>query len=631
MGLDISKIKIIIWDLDDTFWRGTLSEGGITPIKSNVDFLRLSSLRGVVNSVCSKNSYDETIDKLKEIGANEYIVFPSIDWTPKGERIKRILESMGLRPANALFLDDNPVNLNEALHYCPELMIGTPDIIPQLIEAYSKLPESDTKLKRLAQYRVLERKNSAKSHFSSNEDFLMHCNLKVEIHDDCSSHIDRIAELVQRSNQLNYTKLRPSKEDLLNTINDPNVKCGYVTVKDKFGDYGLVGFFAIKSNECIHFLFSCRTIGQGVEQYVYASLGYPKLTVVGNVIAMVDNSPKPKWINKEAVQPSNTNNNSRCNNVRILFKGPCDLMEMTKYINGTCDITEEFTYVGSKGNTIESQNHSASLVALKAYNDNEKAVVLTDCFFLDKDFYSSKLYTDSFDVVFISSLSEPNLGQYRKMGTDLIVPFAEYSYPITNPKNWQGYISGDIENYRNTFSEDALCKFSSSYEFVGTSTPVIFVERLKFVLSNLVNPRSTVCVVLGSETPYLKNDREAYRDRHKVLKEYNDAIRAFAKKEPRIKLLDVNEFISSQDDFNGNINHFSVKIYYQMAQKAIEIINAVAPQSGIQASSKLRIIYDAYVLSPIKGCVKRVVNKDSQLFRFLQLIYRKLIHSNWKN
>ena len=69
--------------------------------------------------------------------------------------------------------------------------------------------------------------------------------------------------------------------------------CGYVTVSDKFGDYGIVGFFAIENGWCEHFLFSCRTIGLGIEQYVYASLGWPALQVVGEVVKEVDKSPAP--------------------------------------------------------------------------------------------------------------------------------------------------------------------------------------------------------------------------------------------------------------------------------------------------------------------------------------------------
>ena len=31
--MDASKIKLIIWDLDETFWNGTISEQKVAPVK----------------------------------------------------------------------------------------------------------------------------------------------------------------------------------------------------------------------------------------------------------------------------------------------------------------------------------------------------------------------------------------------------------------------------------------------------------------------------------------------------------------------------------------------------------------------------------------------------------------------
>jgi hypothetical protein len=37
----MNKIKLVIWDLDETFWKGTLSEEGIIPIQSNIELISL--------------------------------------------------------------------------------------------------------------------------------------------------------------------------------------------------------------------------------------------------------------------------------------------------------------------------------------------------------------------------------------------------------------------------------------------------------------------------------------------------------------------------------------------------------------------------------------------------------------
>ena len=61
-------------------------------------------------------------------------------------------------------------------------------------------------MKRLAQYRILEQKREAKNKASDNLQFLYSTNTQVSIHKDCLNQLDRIAELVMRTNQLNFTK-----------------------------------------------------------------------------------------------------------------------------------------------------------------------------------------------------------------------------------------------------------------------------------------------------------------------------------------------------------------------------------------------------------------------------------------
>ena len=204
----LQNIKLVIWDLDDTFWKGTLSEGEIQPIKENIDLVRDLTDRGVVNAICSKNDYNPAINKLTEIGVADYFVFNSIDWTPKGERVKNIIKDMGLRPANTLFIDDNIVNLNEAAFYCEDLMIAEPVIIYDLKEQVTKVPVNDQRHSRLKNYKILEQKRDSKASYSDNESFLFSTNTKVQIKKDCIVQLDRLHELVMRTNQLNFTKNR---------------------------------------------------------------------------------------------------------------------------------------------------------------------------------------------------------------------------------------------------------------------------------------------------------------------------------------------------------------------------------------------------------------------------------------
>jgi len=580
--MELDKIKLIIWDLDETFWKGILSEGPICPIQENIDLIKSLTDHGIVNSICSKNDWQPTIDKLKELEVDDYFVFKSIDWTPKGPRISKLIKDMGLRPVNCLFIDDNIVNLNEAKFYEKDLMIAEPSIIPELKAFLDAIPPSDLIHKRLKNYQVLEKKQAAKAEATDNLAFLYDSNTRVEIHRDCMEHIERISELVARTNQLNYTKVRSSKEEIEALCKDGNVDTGYVTVRDHFGDYGIVGFFAVKDHRCLHFLFSCRTIGQGVEQYVYATLGHPLLEVKGEVVNPVTKDGAPAWINQNIITPDAKKEKSH---MKIILKGACDLKVMSEYLQ-TDNVIEEFTYTGKqKGNWIEHQNHSINFLQWSFLSDAVKQELLDECIFNDEEMFDTSIYDDDIAIIFVSTMIEPNLGIYRRKKDGLEIAFGEYLYPLTDPSNWDKYINGEIFDAQNKFTKEWLNYFSKKYEFVGHLTPEQILNQAKELLKK-VNPHTKVCYMLGSEIPYEKNTQKNYEGRHLVYKAINDLFREYAKQENRLLLIDLNTIIRGQQDFTNNINHFHRRVYYEIASKANEYIGSVTGEK-LEQKSKL--------------------------------------------
>ncbi|MCF0187804.1 MAG: HAD-IIIC family phosphatase, partial [Bacteroidaceae bacterium] len=236
--MDIGKIKLIIWDLDDTFWRGTLSEGEVELIDENVALLKTLNANGIINSICSKNDFGKTKARLEEAGLWDQFVFASIDWTPKGARVAQIIKDMALREENVLFIDDNPLNLQEARFFSPKLLTLEAADISKLLEAASDLDPKAENFKRLEQYRVLEKKVCERKQSSSNEDFLRQSNIRVVIHEDCKAEIERIHEMILRTNQLNYTKNRMEMAELKTLFEDESFRHGTVYARDNYGDYG---------------------------------------------------------------------------------------------------------------------------------------------------------------------------------------------------------------------------------------------------------------------------------------------------------------------------------------------------------------------------------------------------------
>lgn len=568
-NLDLSKIKLIIWDLDDTFWKGTLSEGPVIPISENITLLHSLTDHGIVNSICSKNDYEQTLLKLKELNVNDLFVFKSIDWTPKGQRISKLIKDMGLRPVNCLFLDDNIVNLNEAKFYEKDLMIAEPSIIPDIEAYFANIPVNDSKHKRLKNYQILEQKQQAKAHASDNLEFLYDSDTRVEIKHDCLAHLDRIYELVNRTNQLNFTKLRSTKEEIEQICQDKSIQTGYVEVRDKFGEYGIVGFYAVQNNKCLHFLFSCRTIGQGVEQYVYAILKYPQLDVIGEVVNSVTKDPVPGWINQDVKKM--TNNSTKLCHKKIILKGGCDLKIMSTYLN-TDNIIEEFTYTSPlRHNLIENQNHSTNYLQWPFLSDIEKQQIIKECVFADEKMFDTSVYKKDIAIIFISTLAEANLGIYKRKNDGFQIAFGEKSYPLTDPLNWDLYVNKKVFDALNNFSIEWLKEFSNKYEFIGFLSPKqIYRNALSFL--SKVPSTTKVCYILGSEMPFIKNTQENYKDRHIINKKINDLFRSLAKENDRVLIIDINDFLRGQEDFTNNINHFHRRVYYEIATKANDYI-----------------------------------------------------------
>ncbi len=602
--------------MDDTFWSGTLSEGGASLPHEHAQLLRDLTDCGIINSICSRNEFEPTQKHLQELGVWDLFVFPSINWESKGPQLKDKLDKMALRPVNVLFLDDNPSNLGEAKHFLPEIQTGGPELIPELIRQANTLEKKDLQHKRLAQYKVLETKDLVSKSYTSNEDFLYDSHIQVEVHHDCKSQIKRVHELLLRSNQLNYTKKRISIEELESILSNPGYDCGYVNVKDRFGDYGLVGFYAKKDNRLEHFLFSCRTMGQKIEQWVYAQLGFPELEVIGEVRTQLNKTECPGWINQPDIQDSTALKQAddalQC---RILVKGPCDMSHALVYIKGSDQIDTEFTYVSNaEGQIIDAHNHSVHIEGLHSYSDQEKEELIKDCIFIDPAMLSGSFFKKHYDLIVLSTLIESTYQIYRKKGTDLRVVFG--GLDLTDPNQWNEYIDGQTYTGGNKFTKEYLKSFSEKYDCLGLTTPEMYVSFLQKCLEWLPEETS-LCLILGATK--LFDGQEDVKERHRKL---NEAIKAYSQEHPRIKLVEIDDCIHDSSDFAGEINHYSSRVYYELAQRILHVIQSVTGKRLDSYSSRM-VMVDNLTLK-VRKILKKILNPDSAIYRKLKAVFDKV-------
>src|SRR5690606_11749738 len=248
------KIKCVIWDLDNTMWDGILIEDGIEKLKLKAgikEILWEIEQRGIINSIASKNNEEIAIKALEHFGIQDFFLFPKISWLPKSKSIREIALDLNVNVNTMLFVDDSVFERNEVQAVFPQ--VKTLDALEY--QSILDLPELDVpvteeskKRKHFYQNEV-RRKQQSVGYEGDYFDFLRSCNIKLEILPFSEEHIERVYELTQRTNQMNFSGNHYEKNDILQVANNFNFSCYVLKCKDDFGEYGIIGFGIIDQTE----------------------------------------------------------------------------------------------------------------------------------------------------------------------------------------------------------------------------------------------------------------------------------------------------------------------------------------------------------------------------------------------
>jgi FkbH-like protein len=599
-----SPIKLVIWDLDDTLWTGTLSEGPVTLNHEGANVIRQLNRRGIVNSICSKNDADGARERLMaEDGIWDEFVFPRIGWFSKGAEIAQLIEDMQLRTENVLFIDDNIGNLQEAQFYSAGIQTAEPIIITHLLDLPQLAGKNDSTLSRLNQYRLLEQKQEdRRSNDGSNEAFLRSCEIRVQLGVDCVDEIDRIAELVDRTNQLNYTKRRLTPDELLTMFADSERESRFVRVVDRYGDYGICGFYSIHQGRLSDFLFSCRILHMGVEQWLYAHLGSPAIDIVGDVVSPVHSDRPVDWIalvGDSDVDRSAASGQAKTAQAprRILIKGGCDLQVICDYLGGSLDT--EFSYVGSWGALVHSE-HTEILRRSTSDSAATNGAVIDRMPFVDRRAYSSKIFTSTdYRVLVYSVLMDYTQGLYRLRGTDFIVPYGDFAQDITSREHWDSLEArfGSIG-----FDRPFLEWFADQFEFQGGLDPTNFVDNIRWLAAEL--PSHAELVLFNGSEVALPHDA----DRHLHHRTMNSALQDVVATIPNATVCDVRLFVTSADDVTDNLRHYRRGTYLKMAESLSELVEGdlqAHPESYAHRAARLGLTMGSKIRRRVRPILPR--------------------------
>lgn len=558
------KVKLIIWDLDQTFWIGTLDEGPVTPVKENIELLRKLNEHGVVNSICSKNNYDRAKSALQDMEVWDEFTMSQISWMPKGESVKQIIQDFQLRTENVVFIDDHELNLHEVLFYNPGIILLNPTK-EKLGIPLNKIIENNKQddRKRFAEYKVLQEKLEVKKTYSSNDLFLRESGIKIYIEKKCLPDIQRIQELINRTNQLNYTKRRISSNELLSLLNSSNDNFT-VHVSDKFGNYGLVGFgsYNKERNEFDQFVFSCRTLNMGIEQFIWTKYSCPEIKISGEVATPLLKNAKIDWIAEVSAddKPGAVRDHSGKRN-KILMIGGCDVEQLFHYLISDKGIDYYFNYPSGKYGIAAHRDGIQYLYGSMNFSEEGKKIIYETVPFTEPKYYSLP-DLNRYDVIIYSALIDYVQCVYvNKIDSSLAVSFGDFTDSIKG-----GWDSERQSLLKLGMPEDKIRLFADNWESVGAIEPDAYEYKLNSIFGDF---RGELLLIGGVENKYPLEDAK-YVSHHITL---NSVLRSFAQKRKALTVfLDMDELINSNDDFTDALRHYKREVYLRMAEKIIRIV-----------------------------------------------------------
>jgi len=286
--------KVIALDCDETLWAGICGEDGPrgvvvdAPRRALQEFMAERRRAGMLLALASKNNEE---DVTETFGAHpemplrlEDFVARRVNWVPKSANLASIAEELGLGLDSFILVDDNPKESTEAQAGCPEaLAVPLParaEEIPEFLKhvwAFDRARVTEEDRRRPELYAQQAERIKAERASASLEEFLASLQLEVGIAPMEPAQLARVAQLTQRTNQMNASCVRRTEAEIQALLASGEAECLTVDVKDRFGSYGLTGVIIFRCAGGVlvadTFLLSCRVLGRGVEHRMVARLG----------------------------------------------------------------------------------------------------------------------------------------------------------------------------------------------------------------------------------------------------------------------------------------------------------------------------------------------------------------------
>ena len=290
--------KCLVLDLDNTLWGGVVGEDGVdnleigqgTPVgEAYLQFqayVRMLNERGVILAVCSKNDNVAAQDGLRHpesLLSNDVFAAFCSNWSPKHVNIEKIAEDLNLALDSFVFVDDNPAERELVRSQLPSVTV--PDVGADVTDFLDTLDKegyfepatlSGEDLDRSQYYKQNQARETVKAQFSNYKEYLLSLEMKAEIAPFTPVHLERITQLVNKTNQFNLTTFRFTRSEIESFMVSEDHITLYGKMSDRFGDNGLISVIVaevkVETVDILLWLMSCRVVGRDMELALFDEL-----------------------------------------------------------------------------------------------------------------------------------------------------------------------------------------------------------------------------------------------------------------------------------------------------------------------------------------------------------------------
>ncbi len=285
--------KCLVLDLDHTLWGGVVGDDGLEGLKVGAgdaegesfrffqEYLLRLKQRGMLLAVCSKNEEENALAPFENLPGmvlkrSDFVSFKA-NWDPKPDNLRLIASELNIGLDALVFVDDNPAERELVRQVLPQVKVlelsDDPAEYPVLLDQcgwleIASLTAEDAR--KTDQYHENRQREELRDQQADYDGYLQSLEQRASI---CSFNIrdlDRITQLVNKTNQFNLTTKRLNRSEIEVLMDNPDVFTASVRLLDRFGDNGLISVLAGRIEErTLHidlWLMSCRVFQRGVER-----------------------------------------------------------------------------------------------------------------------------------------------------------------------------------------------------------------------------------------------------------------------------------------------------------------------------------------------------------------------------